>query len=71
MYGDIFVDELRLDKGIYITSRPTLHEIDTTIENMISIGKRYTDLTGNQYLSDKYFENLEKCRLVEFELKKT
>lgn len=67
MYGDIFVDIVFLEKGIYGTDRPTLYSLDTTLEELArrkrDINKHFSDL-----YSEEYFDNLSQCQLVEVEL---
>jgi len=63
-----YVDINLLEKGIYLTSRPTLYDKDTTIDLIIEKGKDFKDMMGNHYLSDKYFESLKQCELVDVSL---
>ncbi|MCK9282295.1 MAG: hypothetical protein M0P71_16890 [Melioribacteraceae bacterium] len=60
-----YVDSSLLEKGIYSTSRPTLYGKDATIEELEKRGRTMKDITGELFLSEKYFENLRLCKLVD------
>ena len=60
MCGDVVVDGMMLDQGIYATSRPNIYyDADISIENMKAVLKTLGYDTPNR------MENLSKCRLVE------
>ncbi len=63
----VFVDERRLEKGIYTTMTPALHSFNTTIED---IRKRI--LEYGQYIEgyspEKAIESLKQCELQLVEL---
>lgn len=63
-----WVDYTLLEKGIYITSKPHIFEEKTTIQMLINQGKMMKDMVGNSFISDSYFENLEKCELVKIKI---
>ena len=63
-----FIDENRLDKGIYVTNLPTLHPLDTTIENTCYRLKIMKDFNGNQFISEDYIDNLKQCEYIIVEL---
>jgi hypothetical protein len=64
-----FVDTNLLEKGIYTKSTPQLYSIDETIESLVERGKRVKDMSGANFISDRYFENLQKCELSVVEVK--
>lgn len=64
-----WVDYNLLEKGIYITSKPHIFDEKATIESLIQQGKMMKDMTGNNFISDSYFKNLEKCKLINIEIK--
>jgi hypothetical protein len=67
-YLNQFVDTNLLNKGIYISEKPTIYPIDTTIESLVKSGKMMKDMAGNNFISDSYFENLNQCKLTEIEI---
>lgn len=67
-YAGQFMDVNMLQQGLYATDVPELYSKDTTIELMIQQGRTITDITGNQFISETYFENLSKCKLTEVQL---
>lgn len=64
-----FIDPNLLEKGIYVKQEPQLYSMDTTIEYLIERGKRIKDMAGINFISDAYFENLQKCELSVVEVK--
>lgn len=68
MHSGIYVDSNLLEKGIYATCKPILYSKNETIELMIERGKRMKDMTGANFMSEKYFENLRQCELVNVSL---
>lgn len=70
VFADQYVDETRLQNGIYTTLLPQLHHEDTTIDLMVKRAKMMVDMTGNTFIDDPYFENLKQCRLEDFTLSK-
>lgn len=69
MYLDNYVNVLLLNNGIYTCSKPTIYELGTTIKSLVDQAKSITDLVENKFVSDEYIKNLEKCKLVEIEVK--
>lgn len=65
MYGGQYVDSNILENGIYNTTIPRLYSIDTTIEMLVEQGRMIKDISGNNFIMDSYFTNLNKCQLVE------
>lgn len=65
---DQFIDERLLQKGLYATDVPKLYSKETTIDLLIQQGRTVIDMTGNQFISEAYFENLSKCKLTEVQL---
>jgi len=63
-----YADSNLLEKGIYITSRLTLYSKDTTIEGLEEQGRLMKDMMGELFISEKYFENLRLCKLVDVSL---
>ena len=61
---ECFVDENLLLKGIYHTTKPTLHHKDMTIKNMIEL---HRFICGKDK-SIIFIENINRCQLTEFEL---
>ena len=68
MHTGQYVDSNLLEKGIYSTSRPTLYGKDATIEGLQQQGRVMKDITGELFISEKYFENLRQCKLVNVSL---
>jgi len=68
MYCDGFVDENRLEQGLYSTNIPKLHSIDETIDNLIERVLSIRDINGFSFVNETYIENLKKCELVEITL---
>ncbi|HPC09548.1 MAG TPA: hypothetical protein PLN85_00540 [archaeon] len=69
MYNNIFVDVNKLTKGIYETNTPLLYEENITMNDMIYTVKCVQNIIGNDSLiTDEYFDNLNKCKLVDVEL---
>lgn len=64
MHCGAYVDANLLENGIYATQKPVLYPQDITIGMMAERGKYMKDMTGKQFLSDKYFENLKQCQFV-------
>jgi len=65
MYCGMYVDANILAKGIYNCSKPFLYNKEDTIETLIQGGKIMKDMTGKYFLSEKYFDNLKQCQLVD------
>ena len=63
-----FIDENLLEKGLYSTSVPQLKSENVTIEGMIQSAKMMRDAQNVLFLSDSYFENLNKCILIDYAL---
>ena len=70
MYMENYVDYNLLGKGIYLTSRPILFNKDTTLELIEEQLKTVRDMSGCGFISEKYFENLKLCELVDVSLLK-
>ena len=68
MHTGQYVDSNLLEKGIYSTSRPTLYSKDATIEGLEQQGRIVKDMAGELFISEKYFENLRLCKLVDVSL---
>ena len=68
MHTGQYVDSNLLEKGIYSTTIPTLYSKDATIEGLEQQGRRMKDMTGELFISEKYFENLRLCKLVDVSL---
>ena len=67
-YAGQFIDTNMLQKGLYATDVPKLYSKGTTIELMIQQGRTITDMAGNQFIEETYFDNLSKCKLTEVKL---
>jgi hypothetical protein len=65
MYCGMYVNVNFLEKGIYTCDTPFIYSKDETIESMVETGKQMKDATGTSFISDKYFDNLRQCELVE------
>lgn len=63
-----FVDGNMLEKGIYTTQTPRLYDMVTTIDGLIEAGRIMKDFAGNNFISERYFENLSQCTLSEVTL---
>ena len=60
-----YVDANMLEKGIYSCEKPYIYNRNETIETLIERGRNIKDITGNTMVSERYFENLSQCKLVE------
>lgn len=67
MHAGQYVDTILLEKG-NSTSRPTLYSKDETIEGLEQQGRLMKDMNGVLFISEKYFENLKLCKLVDVSL---
>ena len=65
MHCGEYVDVSMLEKGVYSTNRPYLYCKDTTIESLIENAELMKSISSYLFQSDKYFDNLQKCELVE------
>lgn len=63
----VFVDERRLEKGIYTTITPTLHPFHTTIDDIRSRIIEYGQLIQG-YSADSAIKSLNDCELQLVEL---
>jgi len=61
----MYVDANLLEKGIYSCSKPYLYNMDETIETMIAKAEKVQDMMGKHHISDKYFESLKQCKMVQ------
>jgi len=64
MHCGMYVDANKLGKGIYNCSKPFIYDKEATIETLIHQGQLMQDMIGQGFVSEKYFENLNKCQLV-------
>jgi len=64
MYCGQYVDANLLYKGIYTCEKPFIYDKNYTIETMIDKGESMKDLTGANFLSQGFFDNLRQCELV-------
>jgi hypothetical protein len=68
IHNGIYVNLSMLGNGIYATSIPSLFNFESTIESLIESGKKINTLKYAHHYPNAYFENLNKCELVEFSL---
>ena len=68
VYCGQYVDFNLLSKGIYTCEVPRLFDASETIATIDKAAKLYKDLTGLTFLPDAYFDNLNKCQLVDVTL---
>lgn len=68
MHCGVYVDSNLLEKGIYSTQKPNLYSKEETIESLIEGGRIMKDMTDTQFISERYFENLKQCQLVNVSL---
>ena len=68
MHCGQYVDANLLEKGIYVCSKPFIYSKDETIEVMIERGRMMKDMTGASFISEKYFDSLKQCQLVDVSL---
>jgi hypothetical protein len=61
----MYVDANLLEKGIYSCSKPYLYKMDETIETIIERGRMMKDMTGASFITERYFDNLKQCQMVE------
>lgn len=64
-----YVDGNLLNKGIYETHKPTLYNLDTTIETLVKQAESFK-MVGFSSIMASYIENIKQCTLVEVEVKK-
>lgn len=64
MHCGEYVDNNLLEKGIYTCSRPFIYSKDETIDSMIETARLVKDMSGVNFISERYFDNLKKCQLV-------
>lgn len=65
MFMGNYVDSNLLEKGIYSASEPKLYDKCTTIEGLEKQAKMLVVMTGDCFISERYFDNLRKCELVD------
>ena len=65
MHCGIYVDANLLDKGIYGCTKPFIYDKEATIETLIHQGQLMQDMAGKGFVSEKYFDNLKQCQLVD------
>lgn len=65
MYCGNYIDANLLEKGIYACKKPFLYDLEESIGTLIEKGRKIQDLAGVWHISEEYFNNLEKCQLVE------
>ena len=63
MIGRAFVNERMLDKGIYQTTTPALHDPEFTIKDIINLWENYSAFTGKPVYDA--VDNIKKCMLVD------
>jgi len=68
MHSGRYVDTNLLEKGIYITSIPMLYSKNSTIEDLERQGRINLSYLSDLSISEKYFENLRLCELVDVSL---
>lgn len=64
----MYVDANLLEKGIYTTSKPYLYSKDETIEGMVKRAEDIHQKMGSWHISEKYFESLKQCKLVDVQV---
>jgi hypothetical protein len=64
LHCGMYVDANMLEKGIYTSNKPFIYPIDETIETLIIRGRQMVELTGSQFITEKYFDNLKQCTLA-------
>lgn len=64
----MYVDVNLLDKGIYTTDKPYLYDKNKTIRSMIQDAEDIQQKMGVWHISEKYFESLEQCKLVDVQI---
>ena len=64
MHCGMYVDANLLQKGIYTCDKPFLYSKDETIESMVERAKQKKRMIGEIFNGKKYFESLQKCKLV-------
>lgn len=65
MYNGFYVDIRLIEGGIYSSYIPCIYSKDKTIESLIEDGRRVKDMTGAEFITEEYFENLKLCQLVD------
>lgn len=68
MHCGHYVDVNLLEKGIYTTEKPYLYNCPETIESLIERGRQMKDMNGATFISERYFENLSQCKLVDVQI---
>ena len=64
MYMNQYVDTTLLNGGIYFRSKPYVYSEDETIESLIENARTVKEMTGSNFITESYFENLIQCQLV-------
>jgi hypothetical protein len=64
MHLGYYVNPNLLEKGIYISNKPFIYEMDETIETLIAKAEKVNDIMGKRHFSDSYFSSLKCCKLV-------
>ena len=64
MHCGMYVDANLLEKGIYTCDKPFIYSKNETIESMVERGRQMKDIAESSFISDKYFDNLKRCKLV-------
>jgi len=70
MFGEEYIDANALTKGIYATDVPFVYPEGTTISMIEERGRDVIKQTGAQFVTEEYFVNLKKCKLITFVIKK-
>jgi len=65
MHCGRYVDANLLEGGIYTCEKPFIYSAEETIESMIERAERLKDMAGVNFIPEKYFDNLRKCKLVD------
>ena len=64
-----YVATHKLDKEIVEGELPTLYPITATIETLVSQAHKIQGMLGETLSLDLFIENLNKCELIDVELK--
>ena len=67
-YANQYMNANRLHEGLYSCSVPFLYDKETTIDYLLKQAEDIRDKMGVWYITDKYFEMLKQCKLLDFTL---
>jgi hypothetical protein len=67
-YANQYMNANRLHEGLYACSVPFLYDKEITIDYLLKQAEDIRDKMGVWHITDKYFEMLKQCKLLDFTL---